>query len=104
MDNKNYTYDYFISYRRACGGRLYALMIKRILCKCGKKVFLDLNDMVMGNYHKQINQAISQSETFILILNKDSWRSQEIDTYYNEKSKQKKKIKTFCPWNLWTIF
>ena len=84
MDNKTYTFDYFISYRRACGGKLSALLIKGILCKYGKMVFLDLDDMVMGNFHKQINQAISKSETVILILNEDSWRSQEIDTYYNE--------------------
>ena len=94
---KNYTYDYFISYRRACGGKLYALMIQHILCKCGKKVFLDLNDMVMGNYHKQINQAISQSETVILILNKDSWRSQEIDTYYSEIIQAKNENKNILP-------
>ncbi len=79
-----YTYDYFISYRRACGGKLYALMIYNILHECGKKVFLDLNDMVMGNYHHQLETEISKSETVILILNKDSWRSKEIDTYYKE--------------------
>ena len=77
MANNTFTYDYFISYRRACGGKLYALMIRNILCKCGKKVFLDLNDMVLGNYHHQLETVISKSETVILILNKDSWRSKE---------------------------
>ncbi len=79
-----YTYDYFISYRRKCGGKLSALWIKGILCKYGKRVFLDLDDMVMGNFHRQINHSISKSETVILILNEDSWRSNEIDTYYYE--------------------
>ena len=92
-----YTFDYFISYRRACGGKLSALLIKGILCKYGKRVFLDLDDMVMGNYHHQLETVISKSETVILILNEDSWRSQEIDTYYKEIIQAAKEHKNILP-------
>ena len=82
----NYKYDYFISYRRACGGALAARTVMSILCKYGKKVFLDTNDIKIGEYMPQIfNNAIKNSNNFILILNEDSWRETEkIDFYYEE--------------------
>lgn len=81
----NYTYDYFISYRRACGGALAARHVKSILCKYGKKVFLDVDDLKKGEYEPQIFNAIENSKDFILILNEDSWREKEkIDVYYEE--------------------
>jgi len=81
----NYTYDYFISYRRACGGALAARHVKTILCKYGKKVFLDVDDIKKGEYKPQIYNAIENSKDFILILNEESWREKEnIDVYYEE--------------------
>ncbi len=81
----NYTYDYFISYRRACGGALAARHVKSILCKYGKKVFLDVDDIKKGEYKPQIYSAIENSKEFILILNEESWREKvKIDVYYEE--------------------
>ena len=70
----NYTYDYFISYRRAGGGAVAAQWVKSILCKYGKKVFLYVDDIKAGEFQPQIFDAIEQSKDFILILNEDSWR------------------------------
>ncbi|MCR5454040.1 MAG: toll/interleukin-1 receptor domain-containing protein, partial [Bacteroidales bacterium] len=86
MDNKNYTYDYFISYRRKCGGALSARLVQSILCKYGKKVFLDVDDIEPGEEFKpQISDAIDNSKDFILILNEESWREKEnLDVYYKE--------------------
>jgi tetratricopeptide (TPR) repeat protein len=82
---QNYTYDYFISYRRACGGALAARHVKTILCKYGKKVFLDVDDIKKGEYEPQIYSAIENSKEFILILNEESWREKvKIDVYYEE--------------------
>ncbi|MBR4272608.1 MAG: toll/interleukin-1 receptor domain-containing protein [Bacteroidales bacterium] len=79
------TYDYFISYRRACGGALEARHVKSILRKYGKKVFLDVDDIKKGEYKPQIYNAIENSKDFILILNEESWREKEnIDVYYEE--------------------
>ena len=84
MEN-NFTYDYFISYRRACGGALEARHVKSILCKYGKKVFLDVDDIKAGEYEPQIFNAIDNSKDFILILNEESWREKEKkDVYYEE--------------------
>ncbi len=81
----NYKYDYFISYRRACGGALAARHVKSILCKYGKKVFLDVDDIKKGEYKPQIYSAIENSKEFILILNEESWREKDnIDVYYEE--------------------
>ena len=80
-----YKYDYFISYRRACGGALAVRHVKSILCKYGKKVFLDVDDIKKGEYKPQIFNAIENSKDFILILNENSWRETEkIDVYYEE--------------------
>ena len=80
-----YKYDYFISYRRACGGALAARHVKSILCKYGKKVFLDVDDIKKGEYKPQIYSAIENSTDFILILNEESWREKvKIDVYYEE--------------------
>ncbi|MBQ2097690.1 MAG: toll/interleukin-1 receptor domain-containing protein, partial [Bacteroidales bacterium] len=86
MEDKNYTYDYFISYRRASGGALAARTVKTILCKYGKTAFLDVDDIKAGyEYEPQIYSAIENSKDFILILNEESWREKEtIDIYYNE--------------------
>ena len=86
MEDENYTYDYFISYRRACGGALEARHVKSILCKYGKTAFLDVDDIKAGyEYEPQIYSAIENSKDFILILNEESWREKEtIDIYYNE--------------------
>ncbi len=85
MDNKNYTYDYFISYRRASGGYEYAQKIRGILMKYGKKVFVDKNNLGIGEYPEQLENAIENSDAFILILNEDSWRQDKvIDVYYEE--------------------
>ncbi len=82
---KKYTYDYFISYRRANGGVEYAKMIRDILFKYNKKVFWDLDSMTKGDYRQQIVDTIENSKEFILILNNESWRETKIiDTYYNE--------------------
>ncbi len=79
------TYDYFISYRRAGGGALAARYVKTILCKYGKKVFLDVDDIKKGEYKPQIYSAIENSTDFILILNEESWREKvKIDVYYEE--------------------
>ena len=79
------TYDYFISYRRACGGALAARYVKTILCKYGKKVFLDVDDIKKSEYEPQIYSAIENSKEFILILNEESWREKDkIDVYYEE--------------------
>ena len=80
-----YKYDYFISYRRACGGALEARHVKTILCKYGKTAFLDVDDIKKGEYEPQIYNAIENSKEFILILNEESWRENEkIDVYYEE--------------------
>ena len=85
MEDENYTYDYFISYRRACGGALEARHVKSILCKYGKTAFLDVDDIKAGEYKPQIFNAIENSKKFILILNEESWREYEqIDVYYEE--------------------
>ena len=85
MDNKNGTYDYFISYRRASGGYEYAQKIRGILMKYGKKVFVDKNELRIGKYPEQLANAIENSDAFVLILNEDSWRQdKEIDVYYEE--------------------
>ncbi|MBR4326488.1 MAG: TIR domain-containing protein [Bacteroidales bacterium] len=85
MEERNYTYDYFISYRRASGGALAARTVKSILCKYGKKVFLDVDDIKKGEYKPQIFNAIENSKDFILILNEESWREKDkIDVYYEE--------------------
>lgn len=82
---QNYTYDYFISYRRACGGALAARHVKSILQKYGKTAFLDVDDLKKGEYEPQIFNAIENSKDFILILNENSWRETEkIDVYYDE--------------------
>ena len=82
---QNYTYDYFISYRRACGGALAARHVKSILQKYGKTAFLDVDDIIKGKYEPQIFNAIENSKDFILILNENSWRETEkIDVYYEE--------------------
>ena len=85
MDDKSYTYDYFISYRRASGGYEYAQKIRGILMKYGKKVFVDKNNLEIGEYPEPLENAIENSKAFILILNEDSWRQDtEIDVYYEE--------------------
>ncbi len=86
MEERNYTYDYFISYRRASGGALAARTVKSILRKYGKTAFLDVDDIKAGyEYEPQIYSAIENSKDFILILNEESWREKEtIDIYYNE--------------------
>ena len=82
---QNYTYDYFISYRRASGGYEYAQKIRGILMKYGKKVFVDKNNLEIGKYPEQLQNAIENSNAFILILNEDSWRQDtKIDVYYEE--------------------
>ena len=84
MEN-NYTYDFFISYRRTGGGALAARNVKSILNKYGKKVFLDVDDITQGRYNHQIFNAIENSKAFILILNEESWREKyKIDVYYEE--------------------
>jgi|GEM_PF-2573858 len=81
----NSTYDYFFSYRRACGGALAARHVKSILQKYGKTAFLDVDDLKKGEYEPQIFNAIENSKDFILILNENSWRETEkIDVYYEE--------------------
>ena len=86
MEERSYTYDYFISYRRASGGALAARTVKSILRKYGKTAFLDVDDIKAGyEYEPQIYSAIENSKDFILILNEESWREKEtIDIYYNE--------------------
>ena len=85
MEDKNYTYDYFISYRRKSGGYEYAQKIRGILMKYGKKVFVDKNNLEIGKYPEQLANAIENSKAFILILNEDSWRQDtKIDVYYEE--------------------
>ena len=86
MEDKTYTYDYFISYRRKCGGALSARLVQSILCKYGKNVFLDVDDIEPGEEFKpQISDAIDNSKDFILILNEESWREKEnLDVYYKE--------------------
>lgn len=85
MGNKTFTYDYFISYRRASGGYEYAQKIRGILMKYGKKVFVDKNNLEIGKYPEQLANAIENSDAFILILNEDSWRQDKvIDVYYEE--------------------
>ena len=82
---QNYTYDYFISYRRASGGYEYAQKIRGILMKYDKKVFVDKNELRIGKYPEQLQNAIENSNAFILILNEDSWRQDtKIDVYYEE--------------------
>ena len=51
-----YKYDYFISYRRACGGALEARHVKTILCKYGKTAFLDVDDAAREDYIVQVRQ------------------------------------------------
>ena len=86
MEERNFTYDYFISYRRASGGALAARLVKSILRKYGKNVFLDVDDIKVGEeFKQQIFNAIENSKNYILILNEDSWREKEkIDNYYDE--------------------
>lgn len=86
MEERNFTYDYFISYRRKCGGALSARLVQSILCKYGKNVFLDVDDIEAGEEFKpQISDAIDNSKDFILILNEESWREKEnLDVYHKE--------------------
>ena len=85
MEERSYTYDYFISYRRKSGGYEYAQKIRGILMKYGKNVFVDKNNLKIGKYPEQLEKAIEDAREFILILNEDSWRQdKEIDVYYEE--------------------
>ncbi|MBR6178708.1 MAG: tetratricopeptide repeat protein [Bacteroidales bacterium] len=53
--------------------------------KYGKKVFVDKNNLEIGKYPEQLQNAIENSNAFILILNEDSWRQDtKIDVYYEE--------------------
>ena len=60
--------------------------MQSILCKYGKNVFLDVDDIEPGEEFKpQISDAIDNSKDFILILNVESWREKEnLDVYYKE--------------------
>ncbi len=91
----NYTYDYFISYRRAGDGKVLARNVNDLLEKYGKSVFLDVDDLTMGNYRQELVDAIEQSQYYILILSKETWREQQsIDDYYREIIKIGEEIKS----------
>ena len=85
MDNKTYTFDYFISYRRESGGYEYAKKIRGILMKYGKRVIVSKNNLKEGKYPEILQKVIENTNAFVLILNEDSWRQNtEIDVYYEE--------------------
>ena len=54
--------------------------------KYGKRVFVvDKNNLEISKYPEQLQNAIENSNAFVLILNEDSWRQNtEIDVYYDE--------------------
>ena len=91
----NYTNDFFISYRRAGDGKVLARNVNDLLEKYGKSVFLDVDDLTMGYYRQELVDAIEQSQYYILILSKETWREQEsIDDYYREIIKIGEEIKS----------
>lgn len=91
----NYTYDFFISYRRAGDGKVLARNVNDLLEKYGKSVFLDVDDLTMGYYRQELVDAIEQSQYYILILSKETWREQKsIDDYYREIIKIGEEIKS----------
>ncbi len=53
--------------------------------KYGKRVFVDKNNLEISKYPEQLQNAIENSNAFVLILNEDSWRQDKvIDVYYDE--------------------
>lgn len=81
--------EYFISYRRDCGGETQAKEIAEFLCKYvgEEKVFYDINSINQGEFPAQIEQALREAKFFILLINKAFLRDNDdgkIDWYYEE--------------------
>ncbi len=64
-------YDIFISYRRDTGAQ-YARILQLMLQQRGYHVFLDYDELIDGEFNRNIEHAVRQSPVFMLVLSKDS--------------------------------
>lgn len=71
MTNK---FDIFISYRRE-GGFEVAKHIKDLLTRDGYSVSFDMDNLMNGNFNKELLKRIAECEDFILILDANVFKS-----------------------------
>lgn len=70
MTNK---FDIFISYRRD-GGYEVAKLIKELLTKDGYSVSFDMDNLMNGDFNKELLKRIAECEDFILILDANAFK------------------------------
>lgn len=67
-------FDIFISYRRD-GGYQVAKHIKDLLTRDGYSVSFDMDNLINGDFNKEIFKRISECEDFIIILDANAFKS-----------------------------
>lgn len=95
-------FDIFISYRRE-GGYEVAKHIKDLLTHDGYAVSFDMDNLVNGDFNKEIFKRISECEDFIIILDANAFKStiegreKQKDWLRMELSEALDKEKNFIP-------
>lgn len=79
----------FISYKRDTGIDI-AARIRDYLVNNGHDVFFDIEDMHLGRFENQIEQFISECDSFILILTKGALESEWVQKEIRLELKKKK--------------